>query len=120
MVIRNNKIKSSKERLAEKSLQGLLAGTFLTRDKAIGLLPFIFFLALLAIFYIANTYMAEKTIRDIGKVKNELKELRYEYITVKSELMFLCKQSQVTKSLESTDIKESTKPPQKIIIKNKK
>jgi ABC-type transport system involved in cytochrome bd biosynthesis fused ATPase/permease subunit len=94
----------------------LLGGTFLTRDKAVSLLPFLFFLTFLAIFYIANTYLAEKTIREIAKVKKEVKEFRYEYITTKSELMFYSKQTQVAKSLESTGIKESTKPPQKIII----
>ncbi|MCK4361198.1 MAG: hypothetical protein KAV70_05595 [Bacteroidales bacterium] len=114
--IKNTKNKTGEERLAEKSLQQLLGGTFLIRDKAVSLLPFLFFLTFLATFYIANTYLAEKTIREIAKVKKEVKEFRYEYITTKSELMFYSKQTQVAKSLESTGIKESTKPPQKIII----
>lgn len=114
--IKKTKNKTGEERLAEKSLQQLLGGTFLTRDRAVSLLPFLFFLTFIAIFYIANTYLAEKTIREIEKVKKEVKELRYEYITTKSELMFHSKQTQVAKSLESTGIKESTTPPQKIII----
>ena len=38
--------------------------------------------------YIANSYYAEHTVRDIDKTEKELKELRSEFIRGKSELMY--------------------------------
>jgi predicted membrane protein len=50
-------------------------------------IPFFLFLAFLAILYIANGHLADKTIRQINTTKKELKELQYEYKTMKSDLM---------------------------------
>ncbi len=96
-------------------LQSILDGTFLTRENFIRSIPFLFFLAFLAIIYIANTYYAEKTVKSIDRAKKELKELRYEHITVKSELMYLSKQSEVARRLAETGMKPSTVPPVKIV-----
>jgi len=97
----------------------IIDGTILTRENSIKLLPFIFYLGFLAVLYIGNTYYAEKTVRDIEKIKTELKELRYEYIATKAELMYQSKQSEVAKNLEDIGLKESTTPPQKIYINKK-
>ena len=97
----------------------ILDGTILTREKSIRMLPFVLYLTFLAILYIGNTYYAEKTVHEIEKIKVELKELRYEYITTKAELMFRSKQTEVAKSLEYSGLKESTKPPQKIYVGKK-
>lgn len=48
---------------------------------------FFLFLAFLAVLYIANGHFADKTIRKINATKKELKELQFEYKTVKAELM---------------------------------
>lgn len=78
------------------------------------------FITLLAIVYIANSYNAEKTIIEIGKTKKELEELRFEYITTKSNLMFHSKQSEIAVRLAGSGIKESLVPPQKININGPK
>jgi hypothetical protein len=86
-------------------------------DKAalIRFMPFVFFLTLLAIIYIANSYVAENTIRTIDKTERDLKELRSEYISGKSELMFKSKQTEVAAAVASSGLKESTVAPRKII-----
>jgi hypothetical protein len=43
-----------------------------------------------------------------------MKELRYNYITTKSQLMFLSKQSEVSKRIKPTGLKEATKPAFKL------
>jgi len=91
----------------------------LDKETLVKVLPFIFFLTLLAIVYIANSYYAEKKIREIDALNNELKELRSEYIATKSELMFKSKQSQVAKLVEPLGIKESVYPPVKIKVTKK-
>ncbi|HRY33737.1 MAG TPA: FtsL-like putative cell division protein [Bacteroidales bacterium] len=101
-------------------LQSILDGTFLTRENFIRSIPYLFFLAFLAIIYIANTYYAEKTVKSIDRAKKELKELRYEHVTVKSELMYLSKQSEVGRRLAGTGMKPSTVPPVKLAPKSEK
>ena len=99
------------------AVQNVLGGNFLTKERAVRLLPFFLFLSLLAMFYIANTYVAEKTEREIQSLRKSLKELRYEYITTKSELMNQSQQSEVAKRLKDINIKESRVPPVKVIKK---
>jgi hypothetical protein len=86
------------------------------KEKVIAFIPFILYLTGIALVYISNSYYAEKNIRDIDKLANELKEHRYEYITTKSELMFRSKQSEIANKLEALGIKESVVPPKKIVI----
>lgn len=74
-------------------------------------LPFFLFLAVLAIVYIANGHFADNTVRNINKVNRELKELQYEYKTLKSEVMFRSKQSELAKSVEPLGLKELVVPP---------
>ncbi len=74
-------------------------------------MPFVLFLACIALFYIANGYYADDKIREVNKLSNNLKELRTEYIFTKSELMFASKQSEVAKSAEKLGLKEPVVPP---------
>lgn len=74
-------------------------------------LPFFLFLSVLAIVYIANGHFADNTVRNINKVNRELKELQYEYKTLKSEVMFRSKQSELAKSVEPLGLKELVVPP---------
>ena len=91
-----------------------------SKDMLLKVMPYIFFLTIIALVYIANSYYAEKTIRDIDKVSKELKTLRTEYITGKTELMFVSKQSEVAKSVAWQGIKESVEAPKKIVVASSK
>ncbi|MFA5782259.1 MAG: FtsL-like putative cell division protein [Bacteroidales bacterium] len=97
-----------------KGIQSVLDGTILTREKVVKSLPFMFYLTFLVILYIANQYYSEKKTIEIEKVKKELKVLRSEYITTKSKLMDVNRQSEVLKRTELYGIKESLIPPHKI------
>ena len=74
-------------------------------------LPFFLFLSGLAVVYIANGHFADNTVRNINKVNRELKELQYEYKTLKSEVMFRSKQSEMAKAVEPLGLKELRVPP---------
>ncbi|WP_143304947.1 FtsL-like putative cell division protein [Chitinophaga vietnamensis] len=80
-------------------------------------MPYILFLSVLALIYIANSHLAEKKIRRINQLSKEIKELKWEYINVKSELMFRSKMSEVSKSVEPLGLKTLSSPPQKILLK---
>ncbi|MBL0343378.1 MAG: hypothetical protein IPP71_22475 [Bacteroidetes bacterium] len=105
---------------ARKYVKYLNVFGIFTKDMAVKIMPYIFFLTLIALVYIANSYYAERTIRDIDRVTKELKTLRTEYITGKSELMFVSKQSEVAKAVAWQGIKESVEAPGKIIVSPKK
>ena len=99
-----------------KSIYGILGGTFLAGKKTRKLFPFIFYIAFLAVLYIANTYIAERKIRKMDEIRGELKELRFEYINTKSDLMSQTKQSSITKKLSNEGLKESITPPDKLVV----
>lgn len=73
--------------------------------------PFFLFLAALAVVYIYNGHHADKTIRSINRTAKEVKELQWEYKTVKSEVMFQSKQSELAKAVEPLGLKELTEAP---------
>lgn len=89
------------------------------KQALVRFMPFVFFLTLLAIIYIANSYMAENTVRKIDQTEKDLKELRSEYISGKADLMFKSKQTEVAEAVSPMGLKESTTAPQKIVVKNK-
>ena len=80
-------------------------------------LPFIFFIALIGILYIANAHYAEKNVREIDQIEKQLNELRWEYMTTKSQLEYVSKQSEVAKMIEASGLKELREPPKKIVVK---
>ena len=99
-----------------KSLANIFSGSFLSKDNVVSFLPFIFFITFMGILYIANGYYAERVVRDLHKTENDVKELRSEYITIKSDLNYKSKQSQVAQATEVIEIYESTIPPTKIVV----
>jgi hypothetical protein len=74
-------------------------------------IPFFLFLSVLAVVYIYNGHYADKTVRNINKVNKELKELQYEYKTLKSEVMYRSKQSELAKDVQPLGLKELIVPP---------
>lgn len=106
--------KKRKKGVLAKALSSVFSGTFLTNESTLKHVPFLLFLAFIAILYIANGYQADDKIREVNRITNELKELRSEYISTKSDLMFVSKQSEVAKAAEPMGIKEPVVPPMKI------
>ena len=78
--------------------------------------PFFLFLALLAVVYIYNGHYADNTIRNINRTSKEVKELQYEYIAVKSEVMFRSKPSELIKAVEPLGLKELVQSP--VVLKD--
>ena len=74
-------------------------------------LPFFLFLTGLAVVYIYNGHHADKTIRKISQTAREVKELQYEYKTVKAEVMYRSKRSELVKAVEKMGLKEGTETP---------
>lgn len=73
--------------------------------------PFLFFLAFLAVVYIYNGHMADKTVRKINVTAKEVKELQWEYKSLKSEVMFRSKPSQLSNALQPLGLSELNETP---------
>lgn len=79
-------------------------------------LPKIIFAMALGLFYIGNTHYAEKTVRKINHVQAEVEDLRADYTTMKSDLMFASKQSEVARKVKQFGLAESLNPPFKVVV----
>jgi len=79
-------------------------------------LPKILFVMLLGILYISNTHHAEKTVRQIHAIQAEVEDMRADYTTLKSDLMFASKQSEVARKVKDFGLKESLTPPYKLVV----
>jgi Bacteriodetes cell division protein (FtsL-like) len=91
----------------------------MSKESALSILPFLFFLTILGMLYIANKHYAEKNIRQIEKINKELKELKWEHLTAKSILMSKSKQSEVAKITKTFGLNEAVTPPTKIVVNSK-
>jgi hypothetical protein len=78
--------------------------------------PKILFVMVLGLIYISNTHYAEKTVRKINAIQADVEDLRADYTTLKSDLMFASKQSEVAKKVKQLELKESLRPPFKIEV----
>jgi len=105
-----------KGKQAGGKIKGILEGSFLVREKVIGLLPFLVFLTGIGLLYIFNSNYANRTIITISKTKKQIEEQRFEYINTKSKLMHTTRQTEIAKRLQYSGLKESKTPPRKIVI----
>ncbi|MEQ9187050.1 MAG: FtsL-like putative cell division protein [Cryomorphaceae bacterium] len=98
----------------------LLSGRLLTQDAVVKHLPYLLFLAFIGIVYIANGYLAEASVRKINQTQQEIKELRSEQISIKSELNNTIIESELNKIIQERNLglTESFDPPKKIVLEN--
>ncbi|HOP42161.1 MAG: FtsL-like putative cell division protein [Flavobacteriales bacterium] len=99
-----------------RALIAILNGSFLTRERVLANMGFLLFVAGLMLVHIAYGYYTERTVRDLQRTGTELRELRSEYITVRSHLERTEQQSQVAEDIGGLGLRESRVPPYKIKV----
>lgn len=104
----------SHKEIPDNFLMQFFTKGIINAETATSALPFVLFIALLGMIYIANRHLAEKTIRDIDKISKQVKELSWDYKTTKAELAYKSTLTEVAKRADTLGIKESLLPPQKI------
>lgn len=105
-----------KEGSATAFFRKLFVEGVVTKESASGMFPFIIFLCFLVMVYIANSHYTMKNIRNIDKLSKEIKELSWEYKSLKADLMFKSKMTEVAKKVDTLGLKELIEPPKKIVI----
>jgi cell division protein FtsL len=113
--------KSEREEINGFTFKGIIDGSLLTIRSVVRQIPYILFLVLLAIIYIANRNHAEKVIRQLTLLRTEVKDMRSEQITTASELMNLSRPSNVEALIKERglELSESKVPPFKIVKKKR-
>lgn len=108
-----------KEGSATAFFRKLFVEGAVSKETATDMLPYLIFLCVLGMIYIANSHMAVKNIRNIDRLSKEVKELSWEYKSLKADLMFKSKMTEVAKKVDTLGLKELIEPPKKIIVEVK-
>jgi len=77
-------------------------------------IPFIAFLVLLCVLYISNSQRAIEMQREQNAQNKALKELRWKYMDMKSQLMYTKMETQVIRSAATIGLKPLVLPAYKI------
>lgn len=99
-----------------KGLYNILKADFLINNDAIKNWRFIVFCTFLAIIMIACSHSAERKVHNIARLNTEVRELRSEFVDMRSALMKLKMESTITNKMVSRGVKPSETPPYKIKI----
>lgn len=79
-------------------------------------IPFLAFVALLAVLYINNSQRAVDMQRELNKENKVLKELRWKYMDVSSKLMYVKMESEVIKRASTLGMKPMSLPAYSIVV----
>jgi cell division protein FtsL len=101
-----NKVENVLTKKRALSVKGLFSYRWILNN-----LVFFLFVAFLAILYIANGHEADKMMRDINKTASDIKDLKYEYKTLKSEEIFRSRQAQVEQAAAKLGLAMPSAPP---------
>lgn len=107
--------KSKKRSPALRAVNGLFNYRWIVKNTS-----FFLFLAALAVLYIANGHMSDNRIRKINDTGKRLKDLQYEYKTLKSEMMFKSRESEMVKAAEPLGLTIDTLSPYRIKLISRK
>ncbi len=97
----------------------ILKGKFLVSDDAPKNWLFIVFASLLAAIMIGSSHSADKKVHQIAALNEQVKELRSEFVDVRSDVQKLKLESKITEVLEYNGLYPSEVPPKKIKVKAK-
>lgn len=79
-------------------------------------LGFVLFLGFVTIVYIANNHYAQRTLREIKVLQEELKEKRRIYNALNAEYMRKSKRSELEQQVKPYGLRPSKQAPKKIIV----
>ena len=108
---------ASKMAKRRKSLSDLTSLGSIGAQLVFNNLPFILFVGFLAIIYIANAHYAEKNIRRIQELQTEVQDLKREYNSLQSEIMFHSRYTEVRKDVSEAGLRSRLRDPQVILDK---
>ncbi len=102
-------------------IKELLSGSMVTEKIILKNIWYVMLVTLLAAIYIGNRFHAERITRESARLQKEVKELRAESLSVSADLMYLSRQSEVTKLIKARglNLEELKTPPYKLLVDRK-
>ena len=76
--------------------------------------PYLSFVVVLCVLYISNNKAAVETQREVNKLHDTLKELRWEYMDAKSQVMYAQMEIEVIRNAADIGLKPMLRPAFKI------
>ncbi|NAS14019.1 FtsL-like putative cell division protein [Poritiphilus flavus] len=104
----------------KKGFLDILKGKFLVSGDAPKNWLFIIFASGLATVMIASSHSADKKVHQVAALSEEVKELKNEFVDVRSDLQRLKLESKITEILKEDELYPSETPPKKIKVKSNK
>lgn len=80
-------------------------------------ISYLAFLGLLAVVYIGNAHFAEFNVRKIQTLEDEIKELRWLYMSLQSENMYRGLRSNVVDDVRDDGLRLHRGKPKKIVVR---
>ncbi|MCC8094266.1 MAG: hypothetical protein LUG96_15685 [Tannerellaceae bacterium] len=104
--------KKSKKKEKRLSLLYVLGGGILTEDFIIRHTKMIVLIVVLVFFFIGNRYTCMQKLREIDRLQQQLRDVRFEALSISSELTGNSRQSQIELLVEEQGIElEGAKTP---------
>lgn len=111
---------SEKENVWQQVVQDLLQllgiGDVFSYASVIKQAMFICFLIGLAVFHIYNSHKSVRWVREKNQLEQEIKELRWEEMSIKSDLLKRSMQSDIERDIEALGLESAKTPPFKIVV----
>lgn len=85
----------SRVKEVKKNVMHVLSGTILTEDFFMKNTRFMFVVFIIMVLYISNRYSCIAKMDEIESLRRELKDVKYESLTISSELTGMSRQTQV-------------------------
>ena len=105
------------QKMVESVLRVFGIDDFISYAQVMHNFLFVVAIVFIGVIEIFNTHLTVRLNRGINKKQETIKELRWEYMTVKTEMNQKSKQSELQKALEPTGLKSLQEPPKKIEVK---
>lgn len=92
----------------KKNIMHVLGGTILTEDFFLKNTRFMLVVFIIMVLYISNRYSCISKMAEIESLKRELKDAKYESLTISSDLTGISRQTQVQTLIDQNDLKLMT------------
>ena len=97
-----------------------MSGESLKKRRGFGLpslsknVSYVFFIGFLGLVYIFNSHYAEGNLRKTKKLESQIREAKWEYMSIKSDIMQKSTRSEIIRKLDGYDDLENQNLPKKI------
>lgn len=88
----------------KKNVMHVISGTILTENFFLKNTHFMFVIVVIIALYISNRYSCISKIAEIQKLERELKNAKYESLTISTELIGISRESQVQSLVDQNEI----------------